>query len=522
MNENNLYYKRGMHIIDKLLKNFNNDSTFYKNRLEFSKSELKRMFTNKDLVDKDINSFYITSLVVLLGLNKENIENLNKHNNYDLSECNKIREKTFIEKVKKEYPEFDKGRKIQTKFDNWLSVENCDHPTMCYMMNIRNGLLHGEYEPLGEFGDLLSIKNSNYTNFNSKVILLGILDFCELYFGNNAWTGISEKFNIEEIMCQEQINNDIDLDKALNSIKIHQITYNYKRDMKNVKIPELKIANILEKTERKTSDKTSIHDLLKQVFNKNWEYTVNTKTLSNDEKNIIIKMINKYYGESFYKLNKEDQNTQLALLTRYLVDSRSTLSEWVCDYIDLFNMIKYVSYYSYEKHQKQIDEIIDTLTGEVNKRSVFACKTSLLIIKLYHVLYRLQYKNYEEVDYSKIDFDTSSNDYNYERKDKDGSITYDFNIDKAKMKLNHQNDTDKEIENRVICEIIRDALCHGNINMNFKIENDELVECIVFEDIYKGRVRKLEITLDKLETFLKSDAFKVENCLVKNNTSKIK
>ncbi len=33
MNEKNLYYKRGMYIIDKMLKQFNNDNTFYKKRL---------------------------------------------------------------------------------------------------------------------------------------------------------------------------------------------------------------------------------------------------------------------------------------------------------------------------------------------------------------------------------------------------------------------------------------------------------------------------------------------------------
>jgi len=217
-----------------------------------------------------------------------------------------------------------------------------------------------------------------------------------------------------------------------------------------------------------------------------------------------------------------DQNFQLCMLTRYIYDSRMVISEWICDYIELINCINTVYFTAYRVNQKKAEKIVDELNCEINQRSVFASRTSLLILKLYHILYRLQYKNYEEVDYNKINFDMTSNDYNYERKDKDGSISYDFNIDKVKMKLDYPNDTDTEIENRIICEIIRDALCHGNIEMNFKIENDELQEYIIFEDIYKGRVRKLEITLEKLENFLISDAFKVENCIVKNNSSKVK
>ena len=37
MNEKNLYYKRGMYIIDKLLNLYSNDSTFYKKRIELTK-----------------------------------------------------------------------------------------------------------------------------------------------------------------------------------------------------------------------------------------------------------------------------------------------------------------------------------------------------------------------------------------------------------------------------------------------------------------------------------------------------
>ena len=74
--------------------------------------------------------------------------------------------------------------------------------------------------------------------------------------------------------------------------------------------------------------------------------------------------------------------------------------------------------------------------------------------------------------------------------------------------------------NKVVCEIIRNSLCHGNVEMNFKIENDELKEFIVFEDSYHSKIRKLEITLEKLEKFLNSEAFLTKNCIIKEEISK--
>lgn len=518
MNENNLYYRRGMYIIDKMLKQFNNDNTFYKKRLEFIKMELNRLCTNKNLVEKDINSFYITSLSALMGLNKENIENMNRHRDYNLSDVNCIRDDVFLNQIKKDYPCFDKDRNIPTKFDKWLSVERCDYPTDCYMMNIRNGILHSEYEPLGEFGDLLSIKNSNYMHFKSKVILLGLLDFCELYFGNSGWLGVSENFNIYGSETETQITNEKELDTALDSITVTVFNYEYKGKCLDYKIPELKLVELFQKLK----NNTDLEQIAKKVFSGNYDYSFVENKITQEQKNIVKKIIEKYYGDNFYKLDNDAQMRNLCMAARYLIDSRMVISEWICDYVELLNYINQIFEKSYKKKEEKAIEMINGFDIELNQRSIFAARTSLLILKLYQILYRLQYKNYEEVDFNMIDFDTSSSDYSYERIDKNGSTSYDFNIDKAKMTVDYPNDSNKEIENRIICEIIRDALCHGNIEMNFKIENDELVEYIILEDIYKGRIRKLEITLDKLETFINSNAFKVENCIVKENNQKVK
>lgn len=516
MNENNLYYKRGMYIIDKLLKAYYNDSTFYKNRMELAKMELQRFSNNKSLMVKDINSFYITAMVSLFGLNKENIENMNKHENYDLYELSE-KEKKSIDAFKRDYPDFDNDRKIITKFDEWLSVEQCDHPTLSYMMNIRNGILHSEYEPLDEYGDIISVKNSNYTHFKSKILLYGIMNFCIFYFGNNSWTGLAENFNLYGIDEINNINNEKELEEQLKTIKIIKVSYEAKEQQTLSKTPELRGYKLIKKLKNKD---LSSESLLQKIFGKKYNYTVKEESLDAQQINLIKKMVKKYYGDKFYELNKDVKRLQLSSLTRYLVDNRGVISEWICDYVDFYNSIMNVLSNPYVKYNNQIEKLLENSTDENDRRSVFACRTSLLVLKLYHVLYRLQNKQYEEVDYNIIDFDLSSGDYSYQRTDVDGSITNNFDIDKAKLKLKYPTISEKELENKVICEIIRNSLSHGNIEMNFKIENDELQEYIVFEDIYHSKVRKLEMTLDKLEIFLKSEAFETKNCLIKEDKTK--
>lgn len=513
MNEKNLYYKRGMYIIDKLLNIFSNDSTFYKKRIELIKNELQRCNTNKQLMIKDINSFYITAMVSLIGLNKENIEKMNKHSDYDLYKLDEKEKETMnLDKMKKAYPEFELSRNLITKFDDWLSVEKCDHPTLNYMMNIRNGLLHSEYEPLGEFGDLLSVKNSNYTHFESKILLYGIMSFCLFNFGNNTWTGLTENFNIYEIKTLKKVNTSKELLEKIKTIKVNKLKYEPTIASSELDLPEIKAYNLMLQGKNKD---ISLEQMLEKIFKDNKDYTREEQNLNEEQLSVIEKMVERYYGNDFYNLDEESQNAQLLGLVRYLVDSRATISEWICEYVDFYNAIMNTVCRLGNNYQTIIDAILNDNTGENNKRSAFACRTSLLLMKLYHILYRLQNSKYEAVDYNNINFDLSANDYEYERTDIDGSKTFDFSIDKEKLKSKNSSLSDKELENKAICDIIRNSLSHGNINIDFKVKNGELIEYVIFEDNYHSKNRKLQLTFNKLEQFLNSEAFETKNCLFK-------
>lgn len=520
MNEKNLYYKRGTYIIDKLLKIFTNDSTFYEKRAEFFKEELKRIYINRELVYKDFNSFYITSLTSLLGINKENIEKVNKHNDYNMDFLNnQNKNDKNLNILKNNFKEFDSDRKINTIYDDWLSVENCDYPTLNYLMNIRNGLMHSEYEPLDDYGYMLSINNGNYTHFRSKVLLPGIMNFCSFYFGNNSYTGLLEKFNIYAV-DRQKINNTTDLLDALGKAKIIEVEYeNITKNYKN-KIPELKLYKFILEEQNKKNKTFQLETLLKTAFSNNYTYTTHEKSLDANQIILIEKMIEKYYGNEFYNLDAKAQTFQIGVMIRYLMDSRSVISEWICDFIGFLKSIQIFDNKTRFAAGFNVEDLEFGPSGEENIRSVFACRTSLLIVKLYHILYRLQNKKYEEIDYNKINFDLSINDYNYQRLETNCLPVNNFEVDKAKLRLKEPTLTDRELECKVICEIIRNSLSHGNVEMNFKIESGVVVEYIIFEDIYHSKSRKLEMTLDKLESFLKSEAFENKNCLIKENCSK--
>lgn len=517
MNENNLYYRRSMYIIDKLLNTYTNDSSFYKKRGELFEKELKRMNFNDDLAIKDMNSLFITSLVALLGLNKENIEALDKHKNYEIIHFTETDKKLLnLDRFKQLYSGWDSKRIVDTKFDDWLSVERCDYPTLCYMMNIRNGLLHSEYEVLDNFGNFLYITNSNYTHFEAKAMLKVMLNFFAFYFGNNGWTGINEKFRIYNVSFNGKIKDEEKLDNILKEVSILEIDYDIKTDKVNY-VPEVVLSKYLFKEQKFKNCHLDVHQLLKKVFKDNVDFS--TKVISINEDNFVLlkKMIQKYYGDEFYNMDCDAQSYAIILLFRYLDDSRSVISEWIMDYVTFYDVLNGSRNRCGIYRGDDIVEYFKKPNVETNKRSVFACKTSLLILKCYLILYRLQNSKYDDVDFNDINFDFASDDYNYVRTDKDGSVTYNFDIDKAKVLSKEPSLTDKELSNKVICEIIRDALCHGNIEMKFDIVNDKLVEYVVFDDIYHGKSRKLEITLDKLEGFLNSEAFSCANCFTKSH-----
>lgn len=527
MSNSEIYYKRGMHTIDKLLNIFSNDDSFYKKRLMFMEEEFKRYANFYELALKDTNAFSMTGLVTLLGLNKENVEDTEKNANYNFSRFT-IKEKKKIELFKKTMPEFENDRVINTKYDPWLNVTNIDYPTIDYMYNIRNGFLHSEYDFYDDCGNIIYVKNSNYTKFEGKILFDPFKKFGLFYFGNASWTGISENAYVFGIDSGKKSSNIKDLEKIIDTINVIGVQYKLKKDNIDVISPEEKLHKLLIKNK-------SIKDiyLLVDRIYRNYaeEYTVSDFSLSFEQKNIIKKMIVTYYGNEFFNWEYDRQFYAILFCCKYLFDSRNVISEWISDFIKLFEYIRNNNYLNYKDvaSEKYFNSVLNTRLSDVvsiedGKRSVFACRTSLLMMKAYHILYRLQNNNFDEVDYNNINFDFSSGNYTYTRTDIDKSIKInDFSDDITKLSIKYVDLSNDVIRNIVLCEIIRNALSHGNVNMDFKIDkNNNLVEYIVFEDKYHSKSRKIEMTIDMFEKFLSSEAFLSKYCTLKKGVVKVK
>jgi len=238
-NYEELHYKRAMHMLNKILDLFP-DGKYNKNKeIEFSLREMKRIHVT-DIAVFDYNNLLFLLSVALLGLNKEAIEKSEKHNEYEheidynilnlhrVSKTGEI-ETYSIPDITKEIDvnpvhlnnygrihfgqtpqsvlqlfknmkatKFDNKRNYTSPYDSWLAVEsknplpNYDYN---YLSNLRNALMHSEYN----FEDgirpflIASISNSNYTNFKAKLLLNNYFPFIFHYFSNDIEYGLTNK-----------------------------------------------------------------------------------------------------------------------------------------------------------------------------------------------------------------------------------------------------------------------------------------------------------------------------------------
>ena len=446
-------------------------------------------------------------------MNKENIERIDKHADYDFSILNKqgIKE---VEKLKEKNPLFEKDRIVNTKYDSWLNVLNLDHPTIDYMYNVRNGLLHSEYDFYDEYGNTIYVKNSNYTKFEGKILLTSFIDFALFYFGNSVWSGLSENTKLYNVVTDGQIKTEKELQNVLDQLQIVTIDYKLKKDNSTNVSPENKLYNLAKKG--LITDYNYQKELDRLYRNNAKDHVVTTNGLNEDEKIIIKKMLETYYGNELYDLDEKSQVTAVVGCITYYKSPRSTISEWITDFIKTLNFIEKLEYkrigsrMTPKEYYEEVRPIIEEeMEVEENKRSVFACRTSLLMMKAYHILYRLQNKAFEDIDYNYINFDFTSGDYTYTKTDINGIVTINnFTDDIQKIMSKYPTLSGVEAQNMAVSEIIRNALSHGNMDIEFKIDaNNNLREYIVLDDIYHSKSRKLVMSLDKFEEYLLSEAF---------------
>ena len=470
-----LHYVRAMRFLDKLHAFVDDGNYDKKGEREFF--ERLAILCRKNAITMfDLNNFMLACSIGVIGLNKEAIENSSRNNNYGF-DIEYLEPRFTI--IKNAYERFKKENIVATGLEDWLTVTSVSSniaPNNNYLFNVRNALMHSEYDYEFEDEDVymtifLNLHNSNYTGFEGKLFLSNYSEFVKQYYSNDAFFGLQTDFYF---MDTEDKTWQLTKENLLEQLQhFHLYKLKYQND------PVLK--NMIEK--KLTSDKK---------FSKYMEQHPDDKeemVFDESKKKQVEMIINHYYGDEFYKMKFEDQMRIILPLYKYLIDPKMVMSNWIMHF---YNMAR-ASVHLQSAHE--------------DFRSVFAAEPSIAILKSYMVMYRLQNTSFKEVDYNLID----DIDYTFLEDDRDV-----YEKQKNAWLRRNPNMSQSEIDKRYFCEVYRNALAHGKINVDVINEDGKVKQNLIFEDIYKGKRRVISIDVEELNRFIESKAFSDSEAIDKN------
>jgi len=422
-----VFYKRNYYMINKLLKMIENGYSKAK-ELDFFEKEMIRQENYPELSQMDIYNFMFACSYSLFGLNKEGIERSENNYDYELFPRLDLSEAKKVETFKQKYEFFEKERIIDTKFNEWLSITKINHKDNLsngFLFNVRNALMHSEFSIDDKDGYIINIKNSNYTGFEAKIFFQTFINFSNLYFGNNYWSGIVENYYCSFI--PDEISHcDDDLKEVLKKVDVRISNIKDKKKIKKI--------HVLAK-------KQAISEIGKILLE-------NSETVSFDDKlDLVFNVIKSLYNEDFYTYDLTKQSKIITSIIKFILDSKSVISDWIVHYMHLLNSVIYGS------------------LNDDNFTSTFAAKPSLLILKSYIIMYMLQNKEIKEIDISKIYIPR----HNYA--DNLGSTISSI------------------IDPELFCDIFRNSLAHGNVDIKLDVKNSDLEIKLIFTDSYKSKKR---------------------------------
>lgn len=497
------YYRRAYNCLSILMDAYRNGYnkkaiTNFINTINKKNSKIKY---------EELESLRLTLNVALLGLNKERMEATNKYSDYEKNIDNyDVRNLNLSKKEKDLIKDFENKNTVNTKYDRFLSITNnlaTNYTDEDYINVVRNAFLHGQYElNINEGISTTKIKNKNF--FEGEVLNPNLFYFITSYFSNLPSMGITEKNILYKMDSSMKIENDLDLEKFLQILELQYIDYETNKEYDG--------QNTLEKILiDKYQDKYVDSDIIEQELN-NYKTdelnikSINKKHLSNDDIEVIIAKIKEDYGESIYKLNKKQKFDIINAYVEYHTENARVLSNWLLHYFYFVTMGKDDNnFFLYDENCN------------------FCNDMALLIVKAYLVLFRVQNKCFEEIDYSDIDLDINDLELtSFDENDNPANLFVD-SFNKQKNKSNNTY-SDDEIKIMVLNEVIRDALAHGNIETRFEFNsNKELIHTITLKDIYKSKKRVIKMDIDTFRKYLNSKSFLPEKCIMKDKgTSKVK
>lgn len=497
MDEAVKYYRRTYKFIDDLIYTFRNGYV-KKEIINFYKNCLLDYNDNQELYRKKCDGLLLTILIAELGINKESIENTNKFLEYNNLVVRKDHREELVDNNVK-LNEFNNNI-ISTDFDNWLSIKNCpdiDKTNSDIIRRVRNSLLHGNYSI--DFDDdyftYTHLKTKSY--YEATILNQNFYQFVGSYFSNYAGTGLSEYTNFNFSTYIGKINNEKNLKEYLKNTYIINFLY----DLKNYN-GKNSLEYLLVDVINNNENKQKLGDILKKINEK--EINIKERNVLYIQEEVIEKIIKYFdikYGKEFYKFDKEKQKFLISSYIDLIYNNKKHSSFWL---VVCFYMIN---------NSVNLEYLLDIVSSNAIKYDLDSIKPTLSILKAYLILYRLQYEGFEKVNYDNINFDYNDNDYCIWSEINNKKTDEDYFIESFNKLRNKKTDvSDKYIYNQILCDIIRNGLSHGNINI---LMNDNFEIYIEIKDIDKKRnkSRCIQMCLSKFNKFLNSEAFLPKNCI---------
>lgn len=498
------YYRRSYNALNRLIDVYRNG--YNQEKMFRFRNDLIEIYNNNPTtISSEFNSIMFTAMVALLGLNKEAIERTGKFvkytkNNYEV-DLSVLR---FSDVERSRIKQFYDSKILSTDFDSWLSIiatPTKDSTNADYLKRIRNALLHSNFY-LDENIPLLPFAKLNTKNYyEAELFNMQFQMFVFRYFGNIEATGLAETIYTFTVPKHE-IKDKHDLFIYLYLMKINEITYT---DLKSLddESPELILKSCI--------NEEGVVDVSK--FIKKLAATKNSDNIKMETKSIpkeyfidLINYIDKTYGDNFYKMDSSRQGGIISTHLKYRLNPKTELSNWISHFWYFYSALLTPK------------KMLEFFNGD--DFGTESCYPALMVLKSYLIMYRLQNNNFDEVDYNKINFDINDPDIVlYSDNVNKEAITENyfinsFNKEKNKGILTEEN----EIWMKIICEVIRNSLAHGNIRTyTSPITLEPIIE---FKDIdpRKGTIRTIVIPIQKYEKFLNSEAFLPSNCYKKESS----
>lgn len=510
MNNYEKYYRRAYKAIERLTEVYKYG--YDERKMHEFRNNLIMQGMEKQIVMKNEQlSLMFTATVALLGLNKESIENTGKISKYkDLSSEFQILINDLPPNMKERLDEFYHKRTIETPFPQWLSIikdltrkESKEETAADIIKKVRNGLLHSNFYIEAD------PNNIDYTHINIKSYYEAELFnmvfemFVFKYFSNLEELGLVERLHTYNIRLTHIKNKEM-LHERLKEMSINYIKYN---NIKNVgeDTPELILMN--SKVGVDVIDREKFSKKLKESDNfENLE--MNELSLNESMIDFLERYIDKKFGSEFYKMNSYHQIGIITTQLQFIINPKREVSNWLTHFWYLYSGLT--------------AETFDAKFFSGDEYAYESCYPSLLILKAYLIMYRLQNNNFDKLDYTKLNIDFSGGikliSGNIKNPD-DKTNTFKRTIDKETEKDDSIDPI--EIFGKVFCDVVRNSLAHGNINTYF--EPDTMEKKIELSDIDQksGRVRTIRFSLDSFDKFLSSEAFLPKNCYCKDNKTKI-